>query len=212
MKYVVCLPFVHKAYAEACLKTCKFPKENMLLVDNTSTNIGVMKSHNLGVARVLEEQADWLVILSAAIRFGKPGGLDFIAELEKRPDHKVLEAAKVFGWHLIAFRREVLETVGKWDENFTPYGYDDLDYSWRIQVAYSHPLGQQVWEKVPVDAKDMGMAHSIKLSHVTTNNEKLRIYYRKKWGIMPEGDHAKAHRTPFNEDHPISYWPRVKHG
>lgn len=206
MKYAVVLPYVYEPYYRACAKTMKL--DNVLAVNNTVDNIGIMKSHNLGIKRMLETDSDWLIVLSAAIRFGEPGGLDFIEELDKRPDHLVVEAIGVNGWHLIAFSRRVIEKVGKWDENFTPYGYDDLDYSWRIQVAFGLELRSQLWEKAPVDLKDMGMAHSIKKGHVESDNDKLRQYYFEKWGVVPEDDHEGAYRTPFNgEFNSVNYWP-----
>lgn len=206
MKYVVCLPYVYEPYYRACMKTCKL--DNVLAVNNTVDNIGIMASHNKGIDKMLAEDADWLIILSAAIRFGEPGGLDFIEQLEAHPDHIALEAIDVYGWHLIAFSRRLIEKVGRWDENFTPYGYDDLDYSWRIQLAFELDYRTQLWEKVPVDCKDMGMAHSIKKGKITSDNDKLRQYYFEKWGIMPEDDHDGAYKKPFNgEFNPIAYWP-----
>lgn len=206
MKYVVVLPYVHKPYYDACIKTVKL--KNVLSVDNTENNIGIMASHNLGIKHMIEKDADWLIVMSAALRFPASGGLDFIEELKKRPNHLVVEAAGVFGWHLIAFSRRCIEKVGNWDENFTPYGYDDLDYSWRIQCAFGLDDRSQLWEKAPVEVSDMGMAHSLKKGNVKPDNDKLREYYFSKWGVVPEGDHSSAYQKPFNgEFNSIQYWP-----
>lgn len=205
-KYVCVLPYVYKPYYEACIKTVKL--DNVLSVDNTVDNIGIMAAHNLGIEYMLKQDADWLIVMSAALRFGPKGGKDFIAELDKRPNHLVVEAAGVFGWHLIAFHRRTIEAVGKWDENFTPYGYDDLDYSYRVQLAFGLDGRTQLWEKAPVEVSDMGMAHGLKKAHVQPDNTKLRNYYASKWGVMPEDNHDNAYKKPFNgEFNTVQYWP-----
>lgn len=207
MKYTIVLPFAYQEYAYDCIRTMKFDSSSVLMVDNTIRNLGIMKSHNMGIDKMIADNSDWLVVVSAAIRFGEPGGLDFIAELEKRPDDIVIEAAGVFGWHLIAFNKETIETVGRWDENFTPYGYDDLDFSWRIQLSHDLSGKGQVWVKVPVDLKDKGMAHGIHLGKIKTANEKqLRQYFVNKWGSIP----IPKYKHPFNdENNSVKYIPEV---
>lgn len=205
MKYTVVLPYVDHKYAIDCIASLKL--ENVLKIDNCFENKGIMRSHNLGIDKMHSDNADWLIILSAAIIFGPPGGLDFIAEIEKRPNDIVVEAAGVYGWHLIAFSRRVIDRVGKWDENFTPYGYDDLDYSWRIQRAFQLDPVHQIWEKVPVNLRDRGMAHSIHIGNIKTQkDEELRKYFIKKWGAVP----IPIYTHPFNEEkNDISYWPSI---
>jgi len=203
MKYTVVLPYAYRPYFDECMKTCKL--ENVLAIDNTVNNIGIMKAHNLGIEKMIADDSDWLIIMSAAIRFGEKGGLDFIEELEKRPNDIAVEAIGVYGWHLIAFNRKTIERVGKWDENFTPYGYDDLDYSWRIQCAYELEKVRPVWVKVPVDVADAGMGHSIHLGKIVTQDDnKLREYFIKKWGDI----HHPKYKTPFNiPDCELGFWP-----
>ncbi len=206
MKYTVVLPFIDREYAEDCIKSMKFDPDSILLVDNTTDNIGIMKSHNLGIDKMIADDSDWLIVLSAAVVFGEKGGLDFIAELEKREDFVVVEAAGVFGWHLIAFNKKTIEAVGRWDENFTPYGYDDLDFSWRIQLAYDLTKVRPVWQKVPVDLRDKGMGHSLKLGRVKTQDKnKLRSYFFKKWG----GITPPIYKNPFNDkNNSVEYCPK----
>ncbi len=203
LKYTVVLPFIDREYADECIKSMKFDPDSILLVDNTVDNIGIMKSHNAGIDKMISDDSDWLIILSAAIVFGEPGGLDFIAELEKRAGFVAVEAASVFGWHLIAFNKRTIEAVGRWDENFTPYGYDDLDLSWRIRIAFG--LSGQLWQKVPVDLRDKGMAHSIKIGKIKTqDNNKLRKYFFEKWG----GITPPIYKSPFNnKNNSVKYFP-----
>lgn len=213
MKYVVVLPFVNREFARSCMATYKFPFECMCLVDNSEMNIGIMRSHNLGVDKLYRDDADWLVVLSAALRFGNPGGLDFIEHLRNNPNHLVIEATPVYGWHLIAFSRRVLDKVGKWDENFSPYGFCDLDMSWRIQCA-TQQWGWEgpIWDKFPVDVHDTGMAHSINKFGLRAPADPLIAYYEMKWGVRPGTPHEDAYRTPFNrKDVGLDFWPKPLH-
>lgn len=203
MKYVVCLPFRVQEFRDMFMKTCKL--ENILEIDNTENNIGIMASHNLGIKKMYEENADWLVIVSAAIRFGEKGGLDFIEYLENT-EAQVVEAYGVYGWHLIAFRKDLIDAVGGWDENFSPYGYDDLDFAIRINKT----IPNVKWEKPTVDASDTIMGHSIKFGNVRSNDNILHQYFYNKWGHYPGGGHPaeEYYATPFNiPGASISYCP-----
>jgi len=203
MKYVVCLPFRVQLFRDKFMAGCKL--ENVLEIDNTVNNLGVMASHNLGVKKMYEDDADWLIIASAAIRFGDKGGLDFIEYLENTNAH-VVEAFGVYGWHLIAFKKELIDIVGEWDENFTPYGYDDIDYSIRIQKA----VKDLVWDKERFNVRDTIMGHSIKMGGVQSDDNRLHQYFYNKWGIYPgEGTLDQCYDTPFNiPDASIKYYPK----
>jgi hypothetical protein len=193
MKYVVCLPFRVQEFRDEFMLNCKL--NNILEIDNTVNNIGIMASHNLGIKKLYEDSADWLIIMSAAIRFGDKGGLDIIEHLEKT-DAQIVEGFQLYGWHLMAFKKDVIDTVGGWDENFTPYGYDDLDYSIRIKKA----MPNVKWEKILFDVSDTIMGHSVKLGGVRSNDNLLHQYFYNKWGQYPGGGHTvdKLYPTPFN--------------
>lgn len=211
MTFTAVLPYIHWPYARDCMHTMHLDfMRHTLKVDNTERNVGIMRSHNMGIAKMREDGTDWLVVVSAAIRFGRPGGMDFIAELDKHAGHDVVEASGVFGWHLIAFSRRIIDDVGAWDENFSPYGFDDLDYSLRIQRARNvDGRWGQLWTKVYVACTDMGMAHSISLGGVRTLPEKQIDYFREKWGRHPGDSHLDAYDRPFNNpDAGLDDWPR----
>jgi hypothetical protein len=204
------MPFIHRPYAEECIATWKWGKpgdSHVVVVDNTWKNIGIMAAHNIGRKTMLEQDADWLIVCSAAIRFGEQGGMDFIEELERRSGHDVVEAAGVFGWHLIAFSRDIMERVGEWDENFTPYGFDDIDLSIRIQrVPKRDGRTTQLWEKAVIDITDMGMGHSIHLGGVRADANPQIEYFKRKWGRHPGDSHLAAYDFPFNNsNNPISF-------
>lgn len=220
MNYLVVLPYAYQPYFEACRETWKFPEDNMLLIDNTVDNIGIMKSHNLGVEKMKEMQADWLIILSAAVRFGEAGGLDFIKILEEHPDYHVIHAAsanveggkqadskgggknEVFGWHLTAFNRSVFEAIGNWDENFSPYGLDDIDLSLRIRKGISNVK----WDTFPCDVHDTTMSHSINKAGVKASYPPRNAYFTRKWGRGGGDWQNNGFERPFG-DKPLNYWP-----
>jgi len=208
MKYVVGLPYRVKSFRDELMSTCKL--ENVFEIDNTENNIGFAASHNLGIQKMYEENADWYIVMSAAVRFGEPGGLDFI-EILKNTKHVIVESLGVFGWHFIAFHKTLIDKVGLWDTNFTPYGYEDFDYSMRIQRAFlldydNHwkkiKEDKTMWEKVKIDIKDTIMAHSLKLGGVEPNMGITREYYNKKWGRYPSTseDPYNSFFYPFNNE------------
>ncbi len=217
MKYVAVVPYTVRSVMSEFMATCKL--ENVLEVDNTINNIGCMASHNLGVDKMYETESDWLIIISPAIRFGEPGGLDFVEKL-KNTSYKIVESMGVFGWHLIAFHKDVIDKVGKWDTNFTPYGYDDLDFSIRIQKAFPFAFSNDkkfsvnannfpLWTKELVDVKDTIMGHSFKLSKINTDDPHHRKYYEEKWGQVPgTGEHLlNTYDHPFNNsNYDINYF------
>lgn len=214
MRWVAVLPFIDQGWADDC--TSSMAPEflaNTLLVDNTRRNIGIMASHNRGIDRMREVDAEWLVVVSAAIRFGALGGMDFVEALAAHDGHRVVEAAGVYGWHLIAFHRSTLDAVGRWDENFTPYGFDDIDMSLRIQRAFQLDPSEQLWTKVRGDWSDAGMAHSVHLGWVRTDTNALIDYFIRKWGRHPGASDVLAHMHPFDDPaNPIGYWPDTADG
>ena len=206
MKYVVGLPYRVKSFRDSLMATCKL--ENVFEIDNTENNIGFSASHNLGIQKMYDDGADWYIVMSAAVRFGDPGGLDFI-EILKNTECVVVEALGVYGWHFIAFHKTLIDKVGLWDTNFTPYGYEDFDYSMRIQRAFLLEYddhwkkiveNKTMWDKVKIDIKDTIMAHSLKLGGVDPKMGKTREYYNKKWGRYPATieDPYNSYFYPFN--------------
>ncbi len=214
-KYVAVLPWIWKPYRDAFMETCKL---EVLEVDNTVTNLGIMRSHNLGIAKMKEENADWLIIMSAAIRFGEAGGLDFVEQLDSKDicvgaaDKAKWDGQKqvgIFGWHLMAFSRECIDKVGEWDTNFSPYGWDDIDYSIRMQKAFPDPEYSRRTRKVPVDVHDTTMAHSVNLAGVRSDNDHHIQYLFDKWGYIVGGDNRieKMYDHPFNDQgKPLSFF------
>lgn len=227
MKWVAVLPYVYKPYFDECVTTMhpEF-KKNVIFVDNTVYNKGLMWAQNIGVQKVINEKLDWLIIISAAIRFGQPdGGMDFVKILEDHMDFQVIHAAspnvvgglqhkpegadqvnKIKGWHLTAFSRECLEEVGGFDLNFTPYSLDDICLSIRIQKAFK---GRMKWNTFPCNVDDTGlMAHGINLGGVRAPYEPKAAYFAAKYGREGGEWDKPTYDHPFNDEtKPLSWWP-----
>lgn len=238
-KFVAVLPFAYRPYYDEFMARCRLqesPDLDLLLIDNTDpkTNVGIMVSHNMGVERMYEVGADWLIIISAAIRFGEPGGLDFLEVLAAKDDHYIIHAASdnvaggrqddgtlgggknaVFGWHLTAFKREVFDNIGTWDENFSKYGLDDIDLSLRIQKHYKGrktETGESGWNTYPIDVADSTMSHSISLAGVKSPYPPRAAYFTRKWLRTPEDWQSMGAENPFGDPaHDLKFWPRHDH-
>lgn len=233
MKYVAVVPYTYPPYLAEFMATCKIPVDNMLLIDNTTAerNIGVMASHNRGIDFMKERGAEWLIVISPAIRFGEAGGSDFIEILEQHPDYHVIHGAsanveggkqadpkggginKVFGWHLVAFNKSVFEAIGRWDENFTPYGFDDIDLSLRIRKHFKEATK---WDTFPCDVTDTRMSHSLHFvpDVVGEASSTPRIaYFVEKWGRHPGAYQLGDYEHPFNNpEHSLAFWPPAPNG
>ena len=173
-------------------------------IDNSEVNRGVPRSWNMGIDRMIKDDSDWLIVMSAAVRFGEPGGLDFLKVLEHHSDHRAVSALGLFGWHLMAFSRETIETAGRFDENFFPAYYEDVDYSIRMyRVKPDAP-----WGAYAIDAKDAGMAHTLELARTYIDNRMLLDYFAEKWGVSHGHEWHEYNDHPFADaTNPIQYWP-----
>jgi hypothetical protein len=212
---------------EACVATMseEFIKHT-LIVDNSdlNNNIGCMAAHNLGIEEMRNNDAEWLIILSPVIRFGKPGGMDFVQVLAEHMNHYIIHAAsyevtgglqhkpevpnevnKIKGWHATAFRNSLFDNIGTFDNNFAPYSLDDIDLSLRVQKFYKGMFG---WNTYPCDIDDIGpMGHSINLAGVKATYAPRESYFKRKWG-RGGADPTMGYEHPFNDpSKPLSYWP-----
>lgn len=202
-KALIVMPWVLPEYTSVAVNSHRFAERGhrVMYVDNSVLNMGIMRSHNLAIDAILPDE--WLVTLSAALIFGPPGGLDFIDHLTEHDDHGVIHADGTYGWHMIAFRPDVVAAMGRYDEWFSPYGFDDIDLSIRIHKL----MPDLVWGGFPIDVHDRGMAHSLKLGGVvgpTTH----RDYLVHKWNWQPGLDFDEYLDHPFgNTENHVNFWP-----
>ncbi len=233
MSYVAVVPYTHVPTFLEFIQTCKIPPENMLIIDNSTAekNIGCMASHNRGIDFMKEKGADWLIVISPAIRFGAKGGMDFVDILESHPDYHVIHGGsenveggkqsdpegggvnKVFGWHLMGINKSVFEAVGRYDQNFTPYGFDDIDLSLRIRKHFKEDTK---WDTFPCDVTDTRMSHSLHFVPDVVGeaaSEPRIAYFVQKWGRHPGAWQWDGWDHPFNnEEHDLKYWPPAPDG
>lgn len=196
--YQVVVPTLYLPWAGACLQSCRFDKDKMLIIDNSQENKGVARSWNMGLDAMQEQAANWLILCSEANRFGARGGLDFIDELD--PDYDVVEAGLGMGWHLIAFHRRVFEVVGRFDENFYPGYFEDVDFHHRMELA----LPQARYKRPVIDMMCAGWGHVPTLTNFAPRVEDIKSYIISKWGGLKEREYT----YPFNKaENSVKYWP-----
>lgn len=203
MRCVAVLPWVVPEWRDDCIATCAL---DVVEIDNSVKNRGVPRSWNIGIDIMRERDADWLIVMSAALRFGDPGGLDFLEVLEDHPDHLGISALDTFGWHLMAFNREAIEACGRFDENFWPGYYEDVDYSIRMyRYKPNAPHGAYA-----IDVVDLKMGHTFEARddiREELNNQRSLRYFEAKWGVPHGSEWHDYYATPFNGDFPLGYWP-----
>lgn len=196
MRIAAVLPSIYAPWTERCLRSMSNRlHNNCTVVDNTVENRGVAASWNIGIDVMEQRRASWLVIVSAAVRFGAPGGEDFLDALDADEDSPAVEAL-FMGWHLIAFRASTIERVGRFDEVFWPAYYEDIDYGRRAALAFR--FAPPYWNKVECEVSHGGHAHGVTLGGVEVNNAKQERTYRRKWG-GPKG--AETFRHPYGDQH-----------
>lgn len=232
MTYLVVLPVIDPAAYEAWAALSKIPRDRLVIVDNSldgiplgdslgfaayhrqtqyvedvghlvGVNLGVARSWNIGRAEVLHQAADWLVIASTSVRFGPPGGLDFLDRLGECAGSPGVRADATLGWHFIALASGLLARTGWFDENFYPAYFEEDDYIHRMHLDGI----DTAWPFIaPVDAEHIN-AQSLQMPEVSdiVRFGPLAAYYRSKWGGNPKHE---AYKTPF--DHAAlapSWWP-----
>ena len=198
--YLAVLPFMHRPYFDACMATSKI---NVRPVDNTVTNAGCTVAWNMGLKWAMDEGIDWCIWMSAAVRFGERGGLDFIEALAANPHAHVVESQA--RGHFLAVHRRVTERIGYCDENFWPSYYQDTDWARRVWLAFPDEI---VWKRVEIGIRSESLAHGIQIAGLRPDLVSMEAYYRAKWGTCPGG--MWAH--PFNDPSlPLSWWAPPGH-
>lgn len=227
MKYLVIIPAVTESVTDKCLDLIR-PEhyENILIIDNSKDgfagkygisfkhfpeNIGVARSWNIGVKKVLEDKLDYLIIMSSTVLL-KNGLDDLIKTLEDNKYEYGFDTQ--IGWHLICFSRKTFEMVGLFDENFYPAYYEDSDYIRRMELMGIHcPVKREGRRlaKVQIDATTQGTSLA-KNSGIPMNIQACLDYFISKWGDSPRYDSPEArdklYDHPFNNyKNPIDYFP-----
>lgn len=212
--FLIALPSIYVPFTELCVEgMADDVRDRVQVIDNTGTNLGVAASWNTVGRRVRDEGLDWLIVCSAATRFGPTGARDFIDQLDALPDAWVVEPGisaagrlPVVGWHFLAWSRHVLDRVGLFDENFWPAYGEDMDISRRVLLASreDHP-GPDFWVKITIDAELELAGHGVKLAGIVPDIPLLWSYYERKWG-GPFG--REWFKRPFGDPAAgLDWWP-----
>jgi hypothetical protein len=222
MRYAVVVPYAYKPYYDEFLNTLSDQiLVNTLVVNDSDPpgKIGIMKAHNMGIDFARSKNANYLIVMSAGIRFGEPGGLDFIKVIEEHPELLVINGAGLnrengvvmaMGYHLTAFKMDVFNAIGRWDENFTPYGFDDIDLMLRMKKYFG---SEYKVDSFTVNMEHVSRSHSISLAKVESPSGPLISYFTEKWGRHPGAYQWDGWIYPFNNpDHNLSYWPPAPNG
>lgn len=218
---VVVLPVIKRETTDRCIKSVLMPKsaagfkpEELLIVDNSREgwgseyglptyrdpdghNIGVAGAWNIGAQKVLDNNLDYLVILSASVEFGPELHTTFKRQMETFWGENVIEA-EGHSWHLIAFHRRIFEQVGLFDENFYPAYFEAIDFGYRMRVLDLEKNFTKVW----VNAISWGSGQHIDM--VDCPAPPLLQYYREKWG----GDKGEERwELPYGSQ-PLYHWKK----
>ncbi len=219
MTFLAVLPSIWPPFTRACLggMAPEF-RDHCVVIENEPMNRGVAASWNAIARRVIAEEIDWLVSVSAATRWGPSGGKDFIAAMDDASSYAwVLESAMPVGWHCIAWSRErVLEPVGLFDENFWPAYGEDMDMSCRILIAMKgngkvksgERKGASLWDCVETDATLELVNHGCRLAGIQPDFVANERYLAAKWGprdtSKPSGYEFEI---PFASVPSLAFWP-----
>ena len=211
MTFLVLCPYVHRPSFDAMWESLAPElRDGALVLDNTRENLGAAGSRNVGARRVLAEGLDWLGDVSPVVRFGAPGGLDFIEQLRAASDAWVVQSSTPVNWHLMAWARGMFERVGLFDENFWPIYGEDGDISRRIHVALAESGKTGAWRCVDADAWITMYGHSQRLAGIVADQPTLWAYYARKWG---GASGQERFSRPFGDDSlPLSFWPTPPDG
>lgn len=220
MKYVIAIPSGGGDRLDVCLNSMDPEiRKNVLIHKNapgiqerddvlgyvgTGINDGVSAGWNSGVNYVLDNDLDYVIIVSQHVVF-TDGMRDFIAHLEReKPEYGVISTE---GWHCIAISNKTLKLVGEFDTNFYPIYYEDTDYELRL---YKHGIIEELYEVSLSSLKTPG-GYSTTLG-MRPNVEKCKQYFLEKWGeIFSYTDYEKQsfYDHPFNDPtKPLDYYKK----
>lgn len=210
MRSLWVLPATNQQLVTSCLSSFKVDPQNLIVVDNSKTgltlpvtpgqyvrrgfNIGVAPAWNIAVSRVLNDEADMVVLLSQSITFGPSGGLDFVSHFDDPAAKWGVES--YFAWHLIGIKRESFLRIGVFDEQFYPAYYEDSDWLKRARLdgirSYENHDG---WPYFETDVSYAGDAQALTRGDVKLDYGLNHGRYLLKWGGEPGHE---TYTIPYN--------------
>lgn len=187
--YTVIVPAVHNDTLNRCLSTLdervlqnvivyangpniapKYPVKSLV---GTGRNDGVATAWNVGRKEVIENNQDYLIMLSQNVVF-EAGMTDFLDKVST--DKPRWGTWSQMGWHCVALSRELLETVGEFDTNCYPAYYEDSEYAIRM-----HKLDILDTFYVTETKASVHSGFSTTLG-IRPDDQKCKEYVIRKWG------------------------------
>jgi GT2 family glycosyltransferase len=168
------------------------------------TNRGLSTSWNEGILEAYGHGCDVVLIVNDDIVFA-PGDVDKLAEYAAQHRENYIVTCRGFnhglgkhdsiGYSCFAINPIALETIGYFDENFTPIYFEDNDYGRRAMLAGLHE------GHCDTTQLEHGGSHTIKYASADYKQQHNRTfeanqkYYKAKWGGEPG---KETYTTPFN--------------
>ena len=194
-----------KGFAElmASLSGSEF---TLYVESNWIKNIGVSKSWNSFLLKGMDDELDLLIICNDDVVFNNDTFFELTRDWAIKPADTILVSATTgqrewkFGeapdYSCFAFNPEEMhETVGLFDENFTPAYFEDNDSHYRINLANKKAM---YWGYAQIKHKGSQTQNAIPDKPIVTSEmfENNRSYYKEKWGGQPG---TETWTTPFND-------------
>lgn len=218
-KIVAVIPVIIPETADKCIKSILMPesssgfhKNDILIVDNSrdkfagkygletyrdpdNHNLGVARSWNIGANKVIAQNLDYLVIVSASMLFGPKLHCTWLSEMHAHWGKNIIESMGN-SWHLIAIHRTVFEKVGLFDANFYPAYFEDIDFGYRMRVSGLDTNWPCIWNNC------MSQGAAMHAKEVSVPARPLLDYYKEKWG----GDKGEEKFVLPYGNKPIDYF------
>ena len=163
------------------------------IVHRPGKNLGVAGSWNYMMrSAFIEHGIDYLFLLNDDIVLGKTKQT-ILETITRNPEARLISGG--YYWSAIMLRKDIVDSVGYFDETFYPAYYEDDDFSYRCSIL-----------QIPM-VTDTALSPSVKRSSETIKKDrtleggshKNHLYYIKKWG----GDcHKEKFNVPFNGNPP----------
>lgn len=164
-------------------------------------NLGVGASWNIGLRKVVEEDLEFIIILSVSARFEKP--IEYFVEAIRkaeaaRPIGTRYVASSAAKLHCFAHTKRGVESGGYLDENLWPAYVEDQDFSRRSELNEVMRAGGRslnLQGVVSSHGKSIALRDRRLFKLFQSNNPRQRAYYKRKWG----GEwRQEKFLTPFN--------------
>lgn len=182
--------FAHGAWEMCC-------EDNPLIknvIVHTQYNTGCAVGWNM-IVQSVPGASHW-IILNDDLELA-PGELArFDEDISSTSSKVVLCEPKEISLAMMGLKRQAIDQVGWFDENFYPCYFEDCDYARRIESAN---LSRAMFEGYKSSHSSGSLAEDPKIRETFEHNKQ---YYIKKWGGELD---KERYKTPWNRFGPMSW-------